>query len=143
MTSAGKERNRRFFFHNGMIAHEPDGCGNTDRDRQNKFPPGSGPSARLIGYRIIDVDNGYSTFELNPEEYHYNPFSTVHGEILSTLLDSAMTAPVLSTLAKGFGCATVEIKVNFIIFQSQTIKETLSINMVKLQTGGHNHERLD
>jgi len=72
------------------------------------------PAARLIGYRIIDVDNGYTAFELNPGEYHYNPFSTVHGGILSTLLDSAMTASVLSTLAKGFGCATVEIKINFI-----------------------------
>ena len=72
------------------------------------------PVANLIGYKIYDVDNGYAAFELNPAEYHYNPFSTVHGGILSTLLDTTMTASVLSTLPKKFSCTTIEIKVNFI-----------------------------
>ncbi len=72
------------------------------------------PVAMLVGYKISEVDNGYAVFELNPEEYHYNPFSTVHGGILSTLLDTTMTASVLSTLQKGISCSTVEIKVNFI-----------------------------
>ncbi|MEE8479665.1 MAG: PaaI family thioesterase [Desulfobacterales bacterium] len=72
------------------------------------------PVAMLVGYKISEVDNGYAVFELNPEEYHYNPFSTVHGGIISTLLDTTMTASVLSTLQKGISCSTVEIKVNFI-----------------------------
>ncbi|HKI49531.1 MAG TPA: PaaI family thioesterase [Desulfobacteria bacterium] len=76
-----------------------------------KTPP---PVAMLVGYRICDVDKGYAAFELDPGEYHYNPFSTVHGGVLSTLLDSAMTASVLTTLPKGLTCTTVEIKVNFI-----------------------------
>ena len=68
----------------------------------------------LVGYKISEVENGYAVFELNLEEYHYNPFSTVHGGIISTLLDTTMTASVLSTLQKGISCSTVEIKVNFI-----------------------------
>jgi uncharacterized protein (TIGR00369 family) len=72
------------------------------------------PVANLVGYKICKVDNGYAAFELNPAEYHYNPFATVHGGILSTLLDTTMTASVLSTLPKGFSCTTIEIKVNFI-----------------------------
>ena len=80
------------------------------RDGQRQHPP----VAMLIGYRISDVDTGCAVFELDPREYHYNPFSTVHGGILSVLLDTAMTASVLSTLPKGVTCATVEIKVNFI-----------------------------
>lgn len=72
------------------------------------------PVANLIGYKICGVDNGYAAVELNPSEYHYNVFATVHGGILSTLLDTAMTASVLSTLPKGFSCTTIEIKVNFI-----------------------------
>jgi uncharacterized protein (TIGR00369 family) len=74
----------------------------------------SPPVANLVGYKICEVDNGYAAFELNPAEYHYNPFSTVHGGILSILLDTSMTASVLSTLPIGFSCATIEIKVNFI-----------------------------
>jgi uncharacterized protein (TIGR00369 family) len=72
------------------------------------------PIAMLVGYHISEVHSGYALFELSPAEYHYNPFSTVHGGILSTLLDTAMTASVLTTLQKGVSCATVEIKVNFV-----------------------------
>ena len=80
--------------------------------RDNKISPP--PVALLVGYRIIEVDEGYAQFELDPAEYHYNPFATVHGGILSTLLDTAMTASVLSILPKGYSCSTIEIKVNFI-----------------------------
>ena len=80
--------------------------------KENRISPP--PVANLIGYRIFDVENGYAAFELNPAEYHYNPFATVHGGILSTLLDTTMTASVLSTLPISFSCTTIEIKVNFI-----------------------------
>jgi uncharacterized protein (TIGR00369 family) len=72
------------------------------------------PAARLIGYRIREVARGRAVFELEPSEVHYNPFATVHGGIMSTLLDSAMLAAVLSTLEIGAACSTLELKVNFI-----------------------------
>ncbi len=72
------------------------------------------PVAMLIGYKISKVENGYVAYEFNPKEYHYNPFSSVHGGIISTLLDTAMTASVLSALKKGINCSTIEIKVNFV-----------------------------
>jgi uncharacterized protein (TIGR00369 family) len=72
------------------------------------------PIAMLIGYRIQEVDEGSAIFELEPAEYDYNPFATVHGGVASTLLDTAMTAAVLSTLPVGLNCSTVEFKVNFI-----------------------------
>jgi len=72
------------------------------------------PIARLVGYRIAEIEHGHAVFELEPGEFLYNPFATVHGGIASTLLDTTMTAAVLSTLSKGFGCSTLEIKVNFI-----------------------------
>lgn len=73
------------------------------------------PIARLVGYHISEVDRGLAVFELEPAEYHYNPFGTVHGGIASTLLDTAMTAAVLSTLPRGTQCSTIEMKVNFIL----------------------------
>ena len=72
------------------------------------------PIARLIGYRIAEIEHGHAVFELEPAEFLYNPFATVHGGIASTLLDTTMVAAVLSTLSKGFGCSTLEMKVNFI-----------------------------
>lgn len=83
------------------------------RSIQNELiaPP---PVAMLIGYKIVTVKKGSVVYELDPEEYHYNPFSSVHGGIISTLLDTAMTASVLSSLAIGKNCSTIEIKVNFV-----------------------------
>ncbi|MCP4118032.1 MAG: PaaI family thioesterase [Desulfobacteraceae bacterium] len=72
------------------------------------------PVAMLLGYKLYDVENGHAVFELAPGEHHYNPFATVHGGIISTLLDTTMTASVLSTLQKGLSCSTVEIKMNFV-----------------------------
>jgi uncharacterized protein (TIGR00369 family) len=73
------------------------------------------PVAQLLGYNISEIDTGLAVFELEPAEYHYNPFGTVHGGIASTLLDTTMTAAVLSTLPPGVYCSTIEIKVNFIL----------------------------
>ena len=80
------------------------------RDGQISPPP----AAKLLGYQIKDVDQGFAAFELIPGEHHYNPYATVHGGILSTLLDTTMTAAVLSTLPQGVTCSTVEVKVNFV-----------------------------
>ncbi len=80
------------------------------RDGKIKRPP----VAELIGYRISEVDIGCAVFTLEPKEYHYNPFSIVHGGIASTLLDTTMAGAVLSTVSIGFSCSTAEFKINFI-----------------------------
>ena len=80
------------------------------RDGKIKQPP----AARLIGYCLREVERGRAVFELEIAEQHFNPFATVHGGILCTLLDSAMTAAVLSTLGIHLTCSTLEIKVNFV-----------------------------
>lgn len=72
------------------------------------------PVADLVGYRIVALAAGQVGYELTPAEEHYNPFATVHGGILATLLDTAMTAAVITTLPRGQSCATAEIKVNYL-----------------------------
>ncbi len=80
--------------------------------REGRIPPP--PLAALLGYRIAEVDIGRTVFELEPAEYHFNPFALVHGGIASTLLDTAMTSAIVTTLAAGFSCSTLEMKVNFV-----------------------------
>ena len=72
------------------------------------------PAALLIGYRLVEIEVGRVVFELDPDEFHYNPFASVHGGIAGIVLDSAMTSSVLSTLPIGSGCSTIEMKINFV-----------------------------
>lgn len=75
---------------------------------------GQPPVARLLGYRLLEVENGRAVFGITPGEYLFNPFASVHGGILSTLLDTAMTASVMSTLPPGFSCSTADLNVKFV-----------------------------
>ncbi|HLP19602.1 MAG TPA: PaaI family thioesterase, partial [Chitinophagales bacterium] len=49
-----------------------------------------------------------------PQEFHYNPIGTVHGGVISAILDSAMGCSLHTLLEAGTGYTTLELKVNFI-----------------------------
>ena len=53
-------------------------------------------------------------FEGLPEFRHYNPLGAVHGGFAMTLLDSCLGCCVHTTLAKGEGYTTLEVKVNLV-----------------------------
>ena len=72
------------------------------------------PVARLLGFEIEQVSEGLVTFAFEPAEFHYNPLGTVHGGILTTVLDSAMGCAVHSRLRAGLTYTTLELKVSFL-----------------------------
>jgi uncharacterized protein (TIGR00369 family) len=72
------------------------------------------PVGRLLGMRPVEGSPGRVVFALDVGEHLYNPIGSVHGGMLSTLLDSAISCAIQSTLPAGTGYTTVELKVNFI-----------------------------
>jgi uncharacterized protein (TIGR00369 family) len=72
------------------------------------------PVARLLGFDVEQISEGFVTFAFDPAEYHYNPLGTVHGGILTTVLDSAMGCAVHTKLRAGLTYTTLELKVNFL-----------------------------
>jgi uncharacterized protein (TIGR00369 family) len=72
------------------------------------------PVARLLGFDLVEVEEGRVVFAMPPAEEHLNPLGTVHGGVLSTLLDSAMGCAVHTTLPAGALYTTLELKVNFL-----------------------------
>ena len=73
------------------------------------------PVARLLGFDDIEsVELGRVVFRMPPAEEHLNPLGTVHGGVLTTLLDSAMGCAVHTTLTAGAEYTTLELKVNFL-----------------------------
>ena len=80
--------------------------------RDGRIP--EAPIQRLLGMRLVAVEEGSTTFELTPQEQHYNPIGAVHGGIACTMLDSAMGASVHSLCPPGKGYTTLELKVNLV-----------------------------
>lgn len=71
------------------------------------------PIAKLLGFELVEVEEGRTVFAVTPAEFHYNPIGVVHGGLAATLLDSSMGCAVHSTLPAGTGYTTLELKVNF------------------------------
>lgn len=72
------------------------------------------PIARLIGFTLVEVDDGQVVFEVLPGEQHYNPIGVVHGGLAMTVLDSAMGCAVQSRSPAGAGYTTLEAKTNLV-----------------------------
>ncbi|WP_067489980.1 PaaI family thioesterase [Actinomadura hibisca] len=68
----------------------------------------------LLGMTVESLEPGRVVFGLTTDPKHRNPLGTVHGGILSTLLDSAMGCAVHTSLPEGAGYTTLELKVNFV-----------------------------
>ena len=72
------------------------------------------PLLHTLDFEVGDIKKGQVSFFFRPQEFHYNPIGTVHGGVISAILDSAMGCTVHSMLEAGTGYTTLELKVNFL-----------------------------
>jgi uncharacterized protein (TIGR00369 family) len=75
--------------------------------------PGA-PIAETLGLDGFGGEVGAIHLELTPQLKHYNPLGTVHGGVISTLLDTAAACSVHSTLAPGETYTSVDLTVKFL-----------------------------
>jgi len=79
---------------------------------RGEIPPP--PIMHTLGMEGIEVTDGGVVFSLYPQEYHYNPLGTVHGGVLSTLLDTAAGCAVHTTLPVGMGYTSLDLSTKFL-----------------------------
>lgn len=72
------------------------------------------PILETAGITMLSVEEGNVKFLIEPQEFQYNPIGSVHGGIITTILDSAIGCSLHTTLPKSMAYTTLEIKVNFI-----------------------------
>jgi uncharacterized protein (TIGR00369 family) len=75
--------------------------------------PGA-PIADLIGLDGFGGERGAIHVELVPRHEHYNPIGSVHGGVISALLDTACGCSVHSTLAPGELYTSLDLSVKFL-----------------------------
>ena len=72
------------------------------------------PIARMMGFTLVEVREGFAVFECEPAEFHYNPIGAVHGGLACTLLDSALGCAGHTTLPAGVGYTSVDLNVRYL-----------------------------
>lgn len=71
------------------------------------------PISELLGFHLVEAEQGRAVFEGVPEFRHYNPIGTVHAGFTATLLNSALGCAIFSTIRKGDTWTTLELKMNW------------------------------
>jgi uncharacterized protein (TIGR00369 family) len=72
------------------------------------------PISQLVRMDVVDVAEGRVEFSCEPDESVYNPIGVVHGGLVCTLLDSVVGCAVHTTLPRGMGYTSIELKVNYL-----------------------------
>ncbi len=72
------------------------------------------PISATLGIVDFGGEVGAIHCSLVPELRHYNPLGTVHGGVLSAMLDTAAGCSVHSTLAAGEGYTSLDLTVKFL-----------------------------
>ena len=80
--------------------------------KDKQLPPP--PVMCTLDFQLKSIAAGHAVFSFLPSEFHYNPIGTVHGGVITTILDSALGCAVHSLLPAGKAYTTIELKVNFI-----------------------------
>lgn len=72
------------------------------------------PIMRLVDVAEFEAVEGSVTVRLDPQEFHYNPLGTMHGGVISTLLDTAAACSVHTLLPAGVGYTSLDLTVKFL-----------------------------
>ena len=76
--------------------------------------PSFGGLGHLLGMRPGFIGDGRCSWSLTVGADHLNPYGTVHGGVVYSLVDQAMGGALFSKLEPGERCATLEIKINYL-----------------------------
>jgi len=70
------------------------------------------PYFSLLSMEIKELEWGTSLLEIQLEEKHLQPFGSVHGGVMASVIDAAAFWAAFHQVEKGMGLTTVEIKIN-------------------------------
>ncbi len=103
---------------------------------------------KLLSMDIVDLAWGRADLAIELGPQHLQPYGTVHGGVISSLIDSAGFWAVYSMLPEGTEAATVEMKLNYLApakkgrltCQGRTLKLGRSLGLAEAQVIDDNGE---
>lgn len=76
--------------------------------------PRVSPFNALLGVEVEDLESGGCRLTLSPRAEHRNELGSVHGGLITTLLDGAMGRAAGRLVGPGGFCATTQLSVQFL-----------------------------
>jgi len=80
------------------------------RDGSAAWPP----MGVLMNFEMVEAERGRVVMTCTPGEEHYNPLGVIHGGLLCTLLDTVIGCATHTTLERGTGYTSIELKVSYL-----------------------------
>lgn len=71
------------------------------------------PILQVLDISEGSLGDGWIEFSMRPQGFMLNLASTVHGGVLATLIDSALTCALVTKLSKGMACTTIDLQMRF------------------------------
>ena len=71
------------------------------------------PVAKLVGFEMVEADEGRVVFAIDVGPQHASPLGTVHGGVICDVADAALGCAHASLLEEGETFTTLELKINF------------------------------
>jgi len=72
------------------------------------------PFNQYLGVRVVRMERGEAEAVIDLAPHHTNNRGVAHGGVVSSLLDSAMGAAVISAIPKEWWCATTGLSIQFV-----------------------------
>ena len=72
------------------------------------------PFGELIGWRLLQRENGSSRYELDVAPHHLNPNGVLHGGVLFALADNGMGSALTTLLGEHEQCASIAVNITFL-----------------------------
>src|SRR5580765_1746862 len=72
------------------------------------------PFNQYLGIRVVHMKDGEAEAAIELAPHHTNNRGVAHGGVVSSLLDSAMGAAVISAIPKEWWCATTGLSIQFV-----------------------------
>ncbi len=83
-----------------------------DAIRRGELP--APPIASLLGFSLVELDEGRVVFVCAPDESTYNPIGVIHGGLVCTLADTVTGCAVHSTLDARHAYTSIDINVSYL-----------------------------
>ena len=96
------------------VAEPPEPGSNVARFRTLLKEGWSPPVARLVGFRLTEIETDRAVIEMRAGPQHANPMGTLHGGILCDMADAAMGMAYASGIPASRSFTTIELKINFL-----------------------------